>query len=230
MAPLRPEAAPTWLRRLVDASSTVDAAALNRRPPLTPPADSRRAAVLVLFGENPRHGPDVLLTQRAATLRDHAGQVAFPGGRLDPSDPDVVSCAIREAAEETGLDPRGVVPLSLLPELYIPRSRFAVTPVLAHWARPSAVRPVDPRETAEVVRVPLTALADPTNRLRVVHPSGHIGPAFRVSGLLVWGFTGGILSALLRLGGWARPWDESRVQDLDEAWSAARATRQEAAG
>lgn len=229
MAPLRPEAAPQWLRRLVEASSEIDASVL--RPSVAePPPNSRRAAVLVLFGEDSRHGPDVLLIERASTLRNHAGQAAFPGGQLDPSDPDVVACAVREAAEETGLDPHGVVPLSLLPELYIPRSAFAVTPVLAHWARPSAVRPVDPRETAAVLRVPLTVLADPANRLCVTHPNGTVGPAFRLPGLLVWGFTGGLLSALLRLGGWAQPWDESRVEDLDEAWSAARSRKWEAAG
>jgi len=67
-------------------------------------------------------------------------------------------------------------------------------------------------------QMPVTALADPANRLRVGHPSGYIGAAFIVSGLLVWGFTAGILSALLDRGGWARPWDTTRVLDLDEAW------------
>ena len=101
--------------------------------------------------------------------------------------------------------------------------------MLAHWARPSRVHAVDLRETATVVRVPLTALADPANRLRVGHPSGYIGPAFIVSGLLVWGFTAGILSALLDRGGWARPWDKARILDLQAAWSTARADRQEIA-
>src|SRR5205823_12384281 len=97
-------------------------------------------------------------------------------------------------------------------------------------ARPSRVHAVDPGETAAVVRVPLTQLADPANRLRVWHPSGYLGPAFIVSGLLVWGFTAGILSALLDRGGWARPWDTARILDLEEAWSTARADRQEVAG
>ena len=70
-----------------------------------------------------------------------------------------------------------------------------------------------------MVRVPLAALADPANRLRVRHPSGYVGPAFVVAGLLVWGFTGGILSALLDLGGWARPWDTNRTLGLGEAWA-----------
>jgi hypothetical protein len=91
------------------------------------------------------------------------------------------------------------------------------------------VHAVDPAETAAVVRVPIARLVDPANRLEVAHPSGYHGPAFLVAGLLVWGFTGGLLSALLRLGGWEREWDDSRVRDLDEAWRAARAGRQEVA-
>jgi 8-oxo-dGTP pyrophosphatase MutT (NUDIX family) len=176
----------------------------------------------MLFGEHSDHGPDVLLTERSSTLRDHAGQVSFPGGGAEPGDRDAVATALREAEEETGLDPAGVTPLALLPELYIPPSDFVVTPVLAHWHTPSAVHAVDPAETAAVVRVPLAVLADPRRRIQVAHPSGYTGPAFLVAGLLVWGFTGGLLSALLRLGGWERAWDATRVRDLDDAWSAAR--------
>jgi len=97
-------------------------------------------------------------------------------------------------------------------------------------SRAGSPRHTQPGETATVVRVPLAALADPANRLRVGHPSGYIGAAFIVSGLLVWGFTAGILSALLDRGGWARPWDTSRILDLERAWSTARADRQEVAG
>jgi 8-oxo-dGTP pyrophosphatase MutT (NUDIX family) len=183
--------------------------------------------VLIAFGEHPHHGPDVLLVERASTLRDHAGQVAFPGGGREPGDADAVATALREAEEETGLAPEGVVPLALLPRLHLPPSGFLVTPVVAHWAEPVAVRAVDPAETAAVVRVPLSDLTDPANRVRVRHYSGMTGNAFLVAGLLVWGFTGGLLSALLDLGGWVRPWDESRVMDLEDAWSAARSGQQE---
>ena len=229
MSALDPEAAPAWLRPLLDGLVDVDAHELLRHR-MDPPAEARRAAVLMLFGEDPRHGPDVLLAERASTLREHAGQVAFPGGSEDVTDSGAVATALREAEEETGLDPSGVVPLALLPELYLPPSGFVVTPVLAHWARPSAVHAVDPGETATVVRVPIRQLADPANRLRVRHPSGIAGPAFIVSGLLVWGFTGGILSALLDRGGWTRPWHTARILDLERAWTAARADRQEVAG
>jgi 8-oxo-dGTP pyrophosphatase MutT (NUDIX family) len=226
---LRPDRAPAWLRPLLRGVRDVDAAALSHHR-IPPPAGGRPAAVLVLFGEDPAHGADVLLMERASTLRDHAGQVAFPGGGADPGDADAVATALREAEEETGLDPSGVVPLARLPELFIPPSGFVVTPVIAYWQRPIAVHAVDAGETAAVVRVPLATLADPANRLRVGHPSGFTGPAFTVAGLLVWGFTGGLLSALLDLGGWARPWNTVRVYELGAAWSAARAGRQEVAG
>jgi 8-oxo-dGTP pyrophosphatase MutT (NUDIX family) len=228
-ASLRPERAPRWLHPLLEASRNVTAETLSRHR-IPPPDGGRRAAVLVLFGEDPAHGPDVLLTERAPTLRDHAGQVSFPGGSADPGDDHPVDTALREAEEETGLDPSGVEPLALLPDLYIPPSGFVVTPVLAHWARPSAVRAVDRGETAAVVRIPISSLAEPRNRLKVGHPSGYVGPAFSVAGLVVWGFTGGILSALLHLGGWEHPWETSQVKDLEEAWSAARAQRREVAG
>jgi 8-oxo-dGTP pyrophosphatase MutT (NUDIX family) len=226
---LSPHRAPAWLRPLLSGVRDVGAAELVRHR-LPPPAGGRPAAVLVLFGDELAHGPDVLLVERASTLRDHAGQVAFPGGGADADDADAVATALREAEEEAGVEPSGVVPLTLLPDLYVPPSGFVVTPVIAHWARPVAVHAVDPRETASVVRVPVAGLADPAHRLRVRHPSGFTGPAFAVAGLLVWGFTGALLSALLDRGGWARSWDTGRVMDLDAAWSAARAGRQEVAG
>jgi 8-oxo-dGTP pyrophosphatase MutT (NUDIX family) len=209
------------MARLLDRLHEVDADVILGRHRALPPADGRRSAVLILLGDD-AHGPDVLLTERASTLRSHAGQVSFPGGRTDPTDADAVATALREAEEETGLERDGVVPLAVLPDLYIPPTGYVVTPVLAHWADPTAVHAVDPRETAAVVRVPLAVLADPRNRIQVRHPSGYVGPAFQVAGLVVWGFTGAVLATVLHLGGWERPWDASRVRDLDEAWAAAK--------
>jgi 8-oxo-dGTP pyrophosphatase MutT (NUDIX family) len=220
-SPLRPDLAPRWLHPLLDGLRGTDAATLSRHG-IPTPDDGRRSAVLILMGVDD-HGPDVLLTERASTLRAHAGQVSFPGGSSDPTDPDAVATALREAEEETGLVPSGVVPLALLPDLFIPPTGYVVTPVLAFWADPTAVHAVDPGETAAVIRVPVATLADPRNRFQVRHPSGYVGPAFDVAGMVVWGFTGGLLAALLHLGGWERPWDPTRVRDLDEAWAAARA-------
>ena len=221
---LDPAAAPGWLAPLVHAAAAVTAQQLSPHPLEPPPLDARRrAAVLILLGETAALGPDLLLQERAGGLRDHAGQVSFPGGGSEPGDGGPVGTALREAAEETGLDPSGVVPLAVLPELYLPPSGFRVTPVLAHWRHPVAVTPVDRGETAAVVRVPVAELADPANRFPVRHPSGWVGPAFEVAGMVVWGFTGGLVDAVLRLGGWERPWSPGPPRDLELAWSRARA-------
>jgi 8-oxo-dGTP pyrophosphatase MutT (NUDIX family) len=179
---------------------------------LVPPPDVRRSAVLVLFGEGPA-GPDVLLIERSAHLRSHAGQPAFPGGGIDPGDDGPVGAALREAQEETGLDPDGVEVLASLPDLWVPPSGNVVTPVLAWWRDPTEVR-ADEDEVAAVARVPIADLAEPANRLQLTHPSGLIGPAFDVADMLVWGFTAGLLDRLLALGGWERPWDRTRVAPL----------------
>jgi 8-oxo-dGTP pyrophosphatase MutT (NUDIX family) len=180
-----------------------------------PPAEGGRpSAVLVLFGEGP-DGPDLLLIERAATLRSHAGQPAFPGGAQDPEDDGPIAAALREATEEVGLDAGTVEVLGILPALWLPPSGFVVHPVVAWWREPHPVDVVDEGEVAAVVRVPLSELTDPENRFRVVHPSGFTGPAFQVRGLMVWGFTAGLLAGILTLAGWERPWDSSRTRELD---------------
>lgn len=200
---------PEWLRDFAATAPRMQVPTLFR-----PPANgARAAAVLILFGEGP-DGPDVLLLQRADTLRKHPGQPAFPGGGIDPGDGGPVGAAVREAVEETGLDATGVTVLATMPELYIPYSRYRVTPVVAWWREPSTVAAADPREVASVARVPLSELTDPANRLRVRAPSGHLGPAFRVRGMLVWGFTANLLHTVLETAGWGRPWDTTRVEDL----------------
>lgn len=211
-----PETVPDWLRAVVEATRDLDPTVFPRFSP--PPEDVRDAAVLILFGEHETRGPDVLLQLRADGGGAHSGQVAFPGGSREPDDDGPVSTALREAVEETGLDPSGVRPLALLPRLHIPVSGFHVTPVIAHWERPSRVWAVDPAESAAVARVPIADLADPANRFTCRHPSGFLGPAFALPGMLVWGFTAGLLTLLLRIGGWERPWDGSVIRDLDAAW------------
>jgi 8-oxo-dGTP pyrophosphatase MutT (NUDIX family) len=217
---------PDWMRTLAEAVSTVPVEQVTRFAP--PPEGGRAASVLVLFGP----GPDVLVLERATTLRSHPGQPAFPGGAADPGDGGPVGTALREAQEEVALDPSSVEVATCLPDLWLPASGFVVTPVLGWWREPHPVHAADPREVAHVARIPVSELADPGNRLRVRHPSGYVGPAFTAQGMLVWGFTAGILATLLELGGWALPWDRSRVQELpDEAVELASRTRpRDAAG
>src|SRR4051812_32712672 len=178
-----------------------------------PTRTARRSAVLILFGEGPR-GADVLLIEKAAHLRTHAGQPAFPGGGADPGDDYPVGTALREAEEEAGIDPDGVRVLATLPELFLGPSDNLVVPVVAWWDDPRDVMVGDPREVARVARVPLADLADPANRFRVSHPSGYVGPAFGVAGMVVWGFTGGLLDAILEAAGLARPWNTADVRPL----------------
>ena len=204
-----PEPAPAWLIRLADAAGSMEVPA-----PLAPPATGGRpSAVLVLFGDGP-DGPDLLFIQRSDELRLHAGQPAFPGGTIDAGDGGPVGAALREAAEEVGLDLAGVDVVGTLPEVFIERTGFRVVPVLAWWRTPSAVAPVDAAEVAAVERVSVAELADPATRVMWRLPNGHSGPAFRVRGMLIWGFTAALVDRLLALGGWEKPWDVSVVADM----------------
>jgi len=201
--------APPWLRELAAAVETMEI-----HPQLVPPpTGGRESAVLILFGDGPG-GPDLLLIQRSEGLRLHPGQPAFPGGTIDAGDGGPVGAALREAVEEVGLDPGGVDVVGTLPEVFIPRTGFRVIPVLAWWRRPSAVAPVDPGEVAAVERVSVAELADPGARLMVRVRDGRTTPAFRVRGMLIWGFTAALVDRLLALGGWEKPWDVSVVTDL----------------
>jgi 8-oxo-dGTP pyrophosphatase MutT (NUDIX family) len=207
------EPRPTWLDPLVRAARAVRAEQLAQSHPPEPGA--RHSAVLIAMRDAPA-GPAVLLIERAAAMRHHAGQVAFPGGGEEPGDADAAATALREAGEEVGLDPASVQIEAVLPQLFVRPSGFLVTPVLGWWARPHAVHAVDVTEVARVAVVPIADLADPVNRFRVRHPSGIGGPAFTADGLFIWGFTAGLLASLLRLGGWERPWDARQLRRLPD--------------
>jgi 8-oxo-dGTP pyrophosphatase MutT (NUDIX family) len=209
---------PEFLRRLLD--TTVDLPLRHRAP--RPTATARRSAVLILFGEGP-DGPDVLLIEKSTALRRHAGQPAFPGGGADPGDDYPVGTALREAQEEAGVEPDGVRVLATLQELFLGPSDNLVVPVVAWWDDPSEVLVGDPREVARVARVPLAELVDPANRFRVAHPSGYIGPAFGVADMVVWGFTAGLLDAMLDAAGLAVPWNTADVRPLPEPGARAAA-------
>ncbi|SDD04789.1 NUDIX domain-containing protein [Sanguibacter gelidistatuariae] len=189
-------------------------------------AQARAAAVLVLFGDiGPAAGAlgtpgrtagggapavDLLFVERAASLNHHPGQIAFPGGRIDPEDSGPVAAALREGAEETGLDPAGVDVVGVLGDLPLPVSNHVVTPVLAWWDVPCAVAAMDPAESAAVFRVPVATLLDPANRgTAVIHRGTRVfdSPAFAVEDRIVWGFTGLVLDGLFDALGWTQPWE-----------------------
>jgi 8-oxo-dGTP pyrophosphatase MutT (NUDIX family) len=204
-----PDGLPDYLQRLVASADDLPLPHRHGRPS----SSTRRSAVLILFGEGPA-GPDVLLIEKSHQLRSHAGQPAFPGGGADPGEDYPVGTALREAHEEAGVDPAGVRVLASLPELFLGPSDNLVVPVVGWWDDPRDVTTGDPREVARVARVPLEELVDPVNRFRVRHPSGYVGPAFGVADMVVWGFTAGLLDAVLEAAGLNRPWDTRDVRPL----------------
>ena len=205
--------APGWLTAL---AARTDVADHEWFATYAPPEDhERRSAVLMLFGPDAAGGEDVVLTERAHTLRSHPGQVSFPGGRIDPEDDGSVAAALREAEEEVGLDPAGVEVLATFPDIFLTPSQNAVTPVLAWWPVPVAVGVVDRGEVERVVRVRVADLLDPANRFTTVFGPFR-GPGFEVDGLFVWGFTAMLLSSLFELSGIALPWDQSLERGLPE--------------
>ena len=200
------------LAALAEGGVEFDVQALLSSAPASPL--NKEAAVLILFGvldnspstgefegcpENVSADLDVLLLVRAATLRSHAGQPAFPGGKIDPEDyahaettgePVAHIAALREAVEETGLDPAGVQILGQLHTLPLPISNFMVTPVIGWWNSPAYVK----------------------------HGrTSHRTPAFEVrmpggEEFTVWGFTAILLDRIFDSLGWTVPWDTKKMR------------------
>ncbi len=171
-------------------------------PPRPPEPDRLRpAAVLVLVYADGRGDARVLLTERTDRGGHHSGEVSFPGGATEPRDDGPVATAIREAAEEVGLDPAAVMlrVVGQLEAFWIPVSGFRVTPVVAvAGVRPANLRP-QPSEVARIVEADLTAFT-PGAPIEVVERdvrgwSLRYG-AYPVDGLLVWGATARILGSL----------------------------------
>jgi len=152
--------------------------------------------------------------------------VSFPGGSIDAGDPTPHHAALREAQEETGLDPAGVDIFGELPQLWLPPSNFAVTPVLGWWRDETPVHVVDPAEVHAIYRVPIEELLDPRHRVSVRGPGGWRGPAFLIGDdkdLILWGFTAGIIARLFDFVGWTRPWDATVLRDLPDHMLVGRA-------
>jgi 8-oxo-dGTP pyrophosphatase MutT (NUDIX family) len=189
---------PEWLGTLTDALA--EKSRLERVVALRPGVGARPAAVLILIGAGPE-GPEIMFVERA-------------GGAADDEDHDLADTALREAAEETGVDRSGIDVLGVLPPAYVEVSGFDVSAVIAWWREPSPVAVMDSREAASIDIVPVAVLTDPAHRARVRHPSGYTGPAFEVNGHLIWGLTAHLLDGVLDLAGWQRPWDRNREVEI----------------
>ena len=153
----------------------------------------RPAAVLVPLIDHPG-GMSVLLTQRTAHLTAHAGQISFPGGRIEEADPDAVAAALRETEEEVGL-PRDRVSVIGRLDTYVTGTGFEITPIVGIVAPPFPLA-IDPFEVAEAFEVPLSFILDRRNHQRVERAIGAHSRAFFVlpyEGRNIWGATAGIL-------------------------------------
>lgn len=159
-----------------------------------PGPDLVPAAVLIGLVARPQ-GPHLLLTQRTAHLRDHAGQIAFPGGRMEPGDPDPVACALREAHEEIGLAPDRVRVLGATAP-YTTVTGFRVHPVVGWIEPPVELRP-DPFEVADLFELPLAWALDPARHERRsgTRPNGTVRSFWAIpyGERFIWGATAGML-------------------------------------
>ena len=161
-----------------------------------PRADPTPASVLVPLVQRPR-GLSLLLTMRTAHLNDHAGQIAFPGGRAEHFDADAVDTALRETEEEIGLARDFVEPVARLPH-YMALSGFRITPVLG-IVRPGYTLTLNPTEVAAAFEVPLSFLMNPDNHgvgSGVWQGSERHYYTIPYEGRRIWGITAGIVRML----------------------------------
>lgn len=174
-------------------------------PGLAPRRPIRPAAVLVGIVDRPG-GPTVLLTRRTERLTDHAGQISFPGGRIEGTDPDAEAAALREAQEEIGLDPALVRPIGRL-DTYVTRTGFEVVPVVGLVGPPEPLAP-HPDEVAEVFEVPLAFVADRANHRTSSRLFEGVERHFYVIAFerwQIWGATAGMLVNLSEILASERP-------------------------
>lgn len=162
-------------------------------PGMAKPTELVQAAVLVPIVER-REGFTVLLTQRTDHLNAHAGQISFPGGRLEATDAGLEAAALRETEEEVGLRRDRIEVVGQL-DLYVTRTGFEVTPVVGIVTPPFSLTP-DPFEVADVFEVPLSFIIDPANHLKQSRLHNGIQRQFYVlpyDNRYIWGATAGML-------------------------------------
>lgn len=187
---------PIWLTPIVDVlDNPID---FNYLAP-NQSTSHRESAVLMLFSEITNE-PNLTFIKRAASLKHHPNQIAFPGGIIEATDHDAVAAALREAEEEIGLAPTSVLPIGQLPRISIEVTGFAVTPVISYWHDPHEVSVKQPSEVAEVFSVPIATMLQPNNQVWAIK-NNYKGPAFLIDDRLIWGFTGTLLTQLLRSAG-----------------------------
>lgn len=165
------------------------------------PDNHRKSAVLLLFF--PEHGNGFFpLIKRPVYPGVHSGQVALPGGKVEPTDPDVIFTALREAEEEIGIDAGKVEVLGRLSDLYIPTSNFLVSPVIGFLSDTPHLIP-EQKEVARIIRTEVQSIFQPQiqkrTQLEVVGGMRLDTPYFDIDGEVVWGATAMILSELLYL-------------------------------
>ena len=183
------------LKRLFDEGHGVELPDLRSDASFAPP-ELRPAAVLIAVTD--RAEPGVLLTHRPAEMRAHPGQVAFPGGKLDPGE-DAVTAAVREAQEELGIDPAAVRMIGAS-DRYITGTGYDVTPVLALVPPDLPIKP-NPLEVSAWFEAPLHYLLDPANHVqRQGEWRGKVRPYLEIEwqGHRIWGITAAILANLSR--------------------------------
>ena len=195
-------------REVYESFSPVDVETGEQRPRVPPPGtDSRRAAVLVPVLLEP-DGARLVYTVRKDHLQDHAGQISFPGGSMDPGDRSLLETALREAEEEIDLSPDLVEVIGELEEMYIPPSDFRVSPFVG-LLPPEAELVLHPDEVEEIFTVSLDELMSPeTFRKTLLRRDGrdYEVPVFAVKGSNtrreIWGATAAMTAALLARLGW----------------------------
>ncbi|MDB5366811.1 MAG: CoA pyrophosphatase [Rhodospirillales bacterium] len=191
-------AAPHGVRGALAAENGGERGDHDLNPGLSLPSTLRDAAVLVPIVT--RDDPTLLLTLRNSSLAAHAGQISFPGGRIEASDDDAVAAALRESREEIGLDPAAVEPIGRL-DRYVTRTGYAVTPIVA-LVHPPFDLVLDPGEVEDAFEVPLSWILEPSNRQ--LHGADYQGVTrhfyvYPYGERRIWGATAGMLANLVEV-------------------------------